>query len=88
MKRDFVPRLAPKVRLKHDRHANQWMLLYPERGQVLDARAAEIAERCDGKHSIAEIADELARAHGAPRDEIESDVAEFVDELAAKGLLA
>ena len=82
------PKLAAKVRLKHDRHEDQWMLLYPERGQVLNATAAAIAQRLDGTRTIAAIAEELAREHGAPVAEVEADVTALVDQLAAKGLLA
>lgn len=82
------PKLAAKCRLKHDRHAGQWMLLYPERGQLLNATAAAIAQRLDGTRSIRTIAEELAREHGVPVDEVEADVTTLVDALAAKGLLA
>jgi hypothetical protein len=36
------PRLAPRARLRFDRHAGQWLLLYPERGLALNASAAAI----------------------------------------------
>lgn len=85
---DFVPKLAAKVRLKHDRHEGQWLLLYPERGQVLNASAAAIARRCDGTRSVGAIAEELAREHAAPAAAIEADVVALVEQLAAKGLLA
>jgi pyrroloquinoline quinone biosynthesis protein D len=82
------PKLAAKVRLKHDRHEGGWMLLYPERGQLLNASAAAIARKLDGTRTVAAIAEELAREHGAPVAEIEADVVALVDQLAAKGLLA
>ena len=84
----FVPKLAKKARLKHDRHANKWMILYPERGLELNDTAAAIAQKLDGARTIAAIADELASEHeGAPRDAIEKDVLSFVKGLADKGLL-
>lgn len=84
----FVPRLAKKARLKHDRHANKFMILYPERGLELNDAAAEIAQKCDGTRSIAAIADELAKEHdGAVREVIEADVLAFVTMLRDKGLL-
>jgi len=86
----FVPRLAKKARLKHDRHANKLMILYPERGLELNDAAAEIAQKCDGTRSIAVIADELAKEHeggGALRAVIEADVLAFVTMLRDKGLL-
>lgn len=86
----FVPRLAKKARLKHDRHANKLMILYPERGLELNDAAAEIAKRCDGTRSIAAIADEIVGEHpgdGALRAVIEADVLAFVTMLRDKGLL-
>jgi pyrroloquinoline quinone biosynthesis protein D len=92
----FVPRLAKKARLKHDRHANKLMILYPERGLELNDAAAEIAKKCDGTRSIAAIAAELAREHerelerdgdGVLRAVIEADVIAFVTMLRDKGLL-
>jgi coenzyme PQQ biosynthesis protein PqqD len=84
----FVPRLASKARLKLDRHANRFMIIYPERGLELNDTAAAIAKKCDGTRSVGAITDELASEHGgAPRAEIEKDVVAFVTELRDKGLL-
>ena len=84
----FVPKLAKKARLKLDRHANKYMILYPERGLELNDAAAAIARKLDGARSIAAIADELVREHeGAPRGDVERDVIAFVSQLRDKGLL-
>jgi pyrroloquinoline quinone biosynthesis protein D len=84
----FVPKLAKKARLKHDRHANKLMIVYPERGLELNDAAAAIAQKLDGVRSVADIAGELAAEHeGAPREAIEKDVVAFVSELHDKGLL-
>ena len=84
----FVPKLAKKARLRLDRHANKYMIIYPERGLELNDEAAAIAKKLDGTRSIKVIADELAIEHdGAPRDAIEKDVLTFVTSLADKGLL-
>ena len=84
----FVPKLAKKARLKLDRHANKYMIIYPERGLELNDAAAAIAKMCDGTRSVAAITDELAKEHeGAPRDAIEKDVVAFVCSLRDKGLL-
>ncbi|HEY8077891.1 MAG TPA: pyrroloquinoline quinone biosynthesis peptide chaperone PqqD [Labilithrix sp.] len=84
---DFVPRLATKARLKHDRHEDKWMILWPERGLALNASAAAIAQRIDGVRTIASIAESLASEHGADRAVVERDVIAFVSSLAEKGLL-
>ena len=84
----FVPRLAKKARLKLDRHANKYMIIYPERGLELNDAAAAIAKKCDGSRSVGAIALELAAEHdGAPRETIEQDVIAFVSMLRDKGLL-
>jgi coenzyme PQQ biosynthesis protein PqqD len=84
----FVPKLAKKARLKHDRHTNKTMILYPERGLELNGSAAAIAQKIDGARSIALIVDELVKEHeGAPREDIEKDVLAFVRSLGDKGLL-
>ncbi len=83
-----VPKLAKKARLRFDRHQGQHMLLYPERGLLLSASAAAIAERCDGSRSVAEISKQLAAAaDGSSEAEIERDVIAFLEDLAARGLL-
>ena len=82
-----LPRLAKKARLRFDRHWGGYMIVYPERGLALNESAAEIAKRLDGTRTIAEIAREIARAAAGSPEEVERDVARFVDALADKGLL-
>ena len=82
-----TPRLAPKVRLRFDRHSGQHLLLYPERGMQLDARAAEILQLCDGSRSIAGVAAELAQRHHHPVAAIEVDVLAFLQQLQDRCLI-
>ena len=84
----FVPKLARKARLKHDRHSGKVMLLYPERGLELNDAAAAIAAKCDGTRSVATITEELVREHdGAAPSAIAADVLAFIESLRDKGLL-
>ena len=53
----FLPKLAKKARLRFDRHSGGHMLVYPERGLALNETAAEIAKRCDGTRTLAQISD-------------------------------
>ena len=39
------PCLAPKARLRFDRKSSRYMLLYPERGLVLNPTAADVLQR-------------------------------------------
>jgi pyrroloquinoline quinone biosynthesis protein D len=84
---DFVPRLVRRARLRFDRHDARTMILYPERGLVLNESAAAVAQLCDGTRSIDEIVATLAMERGIPPETIERDVLRFVAMLRAKGLL-
>jgi coenzyme PQQ biosynthesis protein PqqD len=85
---DARPRLARKVRLHFDRHAQRHMLLYPERGLVLNGSAATIAQLCTGEHSVEQIVQRLHQASaGATREEVERDVQAFLGALRARALL-
>ena len=75
--------LAKKARLKWDEREKKFMLLYPERGLLLNETAAEIVKMCDGSRTQEEI-----RAFFAPRGEAASaEVAEFLEELRTRNLL-
>ena len=80
----FVPKLARKARLRFDRHSGGHMIVYPERGLALNESAAEIAKRCDGSRTLAEIIAELEEVAG---QDVSADVLAFVDDLSKKGLL-
>jgi len=81
------PGLSPHARMKDDAARGGWVLLAPERVLVLDAIAAEVLVLCDGTAEIGAIADELARRHAAPREEVLGDVLEMLQGLRDKGLL-
>lgn len=82
------PRLASKVRLRFDRHAQRHMLIYPERGMVLNDSAARIAELCTGEHTLAAIVERLLEERaGATREQIARDVQVFLEQLAARALI-
>jgi coenzyme PQQ biosynthesis protein PqqD len=85
---DSRPRLAARTRLRFDRHAGQWLLLYPERGLALNAQAAAIAQLLTGEHSIEAIVTHLLAAFPATsRDAIQRDVFAFLDDLGARRLV-
>ncbi|UYB53428.1 pyrroloquinoline quinone biosynthesis peptide chaperone PqqD [Xanthomonas sp. AM6] len=84
---DSCPRLAPGVRLQHDRARAQWVLLAPERVIELDEIAHAIVSRCDGQRSLAAIAAELAAQFDADPAEVERDVLELAAQLHDKRLL-
>ena len=82
------PRLAPKVRLRFDRKAGQYMLLYPEKGLALNPTAAAIVKLCTGERTVGTIVDQLLADYRAgPRETVERDVFTFFETLADRGLL-
>jgi pyrroloquinoline quinone biosynthesis protein D len=82
------PRLAAKARLRWDRKDEQFMLLYPERGLVLNATAADVVQLCTGDLQVGEIVDRLA-ARYAPqsREDVEREVLAFLTRMAERGLI-
>lgn len=85
--RDTRPRIAAKARLRYDRKAERTMLLYPEKGMVLNPTAADIAKLCTGEHSVGAIVDQLASKYGKEATAIEREVMDFLLALAERGLL-
>ena len=82
------PRLAPKARLRFDRKTERYMLLYPERGLVLNATAAAVIERCTGERTVGSIVDELAQKYDEQTPaEVEREVMEFLRVMADRGLV-
>ncbi|RXT57109.1 pyrroloquinoline quinone biosynthesis protein PqqD [Bosea sp. Tri-44] len=78
----IVPALPRGVRLRFDETRQQWFLLGPERVFEPDEIALEILQRVDGARSVAAIAQELAAAFEADRNEIAGDVMAFLRGLA------
>lgn len=81
------PKLARRARLRWDERDEKWMIVYPERGLVLNASAAAIVKLCDGTRSVDEIAEALAAASGAPLERVAGDVRTLVARLAEKRIL-
>lgn len=81
------PRLAPKARYRWDRHSKKHILLYPERGLVLNGSAAEILGLCDGARTVEEIARTLAARTSGTHETIEADVLAFLDTMHKRALV-
>ncbi|PYO52589.1 MAG: pyrroloquinoline quinone biosynthesis peptide chaperone PqqD [Candidatus Rokuibacteriota bacterium] len=85
---DMRPRLAGKARLRFDRKGERYMLLYPEKGLVLNDTATAIVKLCTGEHTVQSIIDTLAAAYGAqPREAIEREVLSFLGAMADRALV-
>ena len=85
---DACPRLAPKARLRVDKKTGQKVLLYPEKGLLLNPTGARILELCTGERTMAAIVEVLASEHAAAaRDTIVSEVHTFLGRLFDAGLV-
>ena len=83
------PRLAAKARLRWDRKGERHMLLYPERGLVLNATAADVVQLCTGEHTVEAIVERLATKYTTqPREALEHEVVTFLGRLAERGLVS
>ena len=81
------PRLAPKARLRWDRREGRYMVIFPERGLVLNPSAAAVLELCDGARSNDAIVAELAVARGSDVETVRRDVTAFLGEMRRRGLV-
>jgi len=82
------PRLAAKARLRWDRKDERFMLLYPERGLVLNPTAADVVKLCTGELTVGAIVDQLAAKYAPqPREAVEREVLGFLTRMAERGLI-
>ncbi|HXJ82548.1 MAG TPA: pyrroloquinoline quinone biosynthesis peptide chaperone PqqD [Candidatus Methylomirabilis sp.] len=80
-------RLASKARLRFDKKSSRYMLLYPERGLVLNGTAADVLQRCTGERTVQSIVEELATRYGHEVPAVEKEVMDFLRTMADRGLV-
>lgn len=81
------PFLPTYLKLRHDAGRGRWILLAPERILTPDETAVAVLKLCDGKRSVEEIAETLAKDYAAPVEIIRKDVVELLQGLADKGYI-
>ena len=79
-----VPTLWRLARLDFDRVRQQHVLLYPEGTVLLNETGAAILELCDGRRSIAAIAEILGERYHC---DVVADVTEYLCRLADRELI-
>ena len=85
---DARPALASKARLRVDKKTGQKVLLYPEKGLLLNPTGARILELCDGERTVVAIVEVLLGEHAdAPREQIAGEVRAFLGRLVDAGLV-
>jgi pyrroloquinoline quinone biosynthesis protein D len=81
------PKIARRARLRFDEREKKYLLVYPERGLLLNDSAAEIVKLCDGTRTLDEIAIVLAEKKSAPIERVLADVRALVARLEEKRLV-
>ena len=85
---ESTPRLAAHMRLRFDKARDSWTVQAPERAFMLDPIAHDIVSRCDGSANIGGIIEALHLVYDrAPRELIEGDVVNLIQDFADKGVL-
>jgi coenzyme PQQ biosynthesis protein PqqD len=86
---DSRPIVAAKARLRWDARTSRHLLLYPERGLILNPTAADVIQLCTGEHTVGAIVDRLAAKYAPqPRETVEREVLAFLARLADRGLIS
>ena len=82
-----LPRLAAGCRWTGE--GEQRTLLFPEGALRLQGTGREILERCDGRHTVLQIVQELqATFNEADPEKIRSDIFIFIERLRQKGVVS
>jgi pyrroloquinoline quinone biosynthesis protein D len=81
------PYLPAYLKLRHDAKRSRWVLLAPERILTPDETAVAVLKLCDGKRSVEEISEALAKDYAAPAGVIHKDVLDLLQGLADKGYI-
>jgi pyrroloquinoline quinone biosynthesis protein D len=82
-----TPSLPRHIKLRHDASRDRWVLLAPEKVLSPNGVAVEILKLCDGRRTVEDIAQDLAKRFTAPPEQIRADVLAMVNDLAGKGVL-
>jgi pyrroloquinoline quinone biosynthesis protein D len=81
------PAFARHARLRRDAARERWTILAPERVFLPDPIAVAVLQLCDGRRTVDDIAEVLARSYDAPKAQILTDVIAMLQRLADKGVV-
>jgi len=84
---ELRPKLAAKTKLRLDPKSNKYILLYPEKGLLLNPTGAAILKHCDGEQTLAAIIAALAVEFQSDSEVLRPEVLTFVQGLLDRGLL-
>lgn len=81
------PKLASKAKLRLDPKTGKYILLYPEKGLLLNPTGAAILKLCNGERSLELIIATLAAEFQSDASVLGPEVLTFVQGLLDRGLL-
>lgn len=81
------PSLGRHMKLCRDSVRDRWVVLAPERILTPNEEATDVLLLCDGKRTVAEIAEALAQEYDADAGVITADVLALLRDLAASGVI-
>lgn len=81
------PKLASKTKLRLDRKTGKYILLYPEKGLLLNPTGAAILKLCTGERTLTEIITALVLEFQSDTDKVQAEVLFFVQGLLDRGLI-
>lgn len=81
------PRLAAKTKLRLDPKTGRHVLLYPEKGLLLNPTGTAILQQCNGEQTLSQIVAALALQFQTEPARLEPEVLTFVQGLLDRGLL-
>lgn len=84
---ELKPKLAPKTKLRLDPKSGKYILLYPEKGLLLNPTGAAILKRCSGEQTLSSIIAELAAEFQSDVEVLKPEVLSFVQGLLDRGLV-
>ena len=89
MASEVTPRLSGKARLRWDARERKYLLLYPERGLLLNEAAHAVVALCDGRHDLERMTYLLAVRFGLhDRAFVRREVSALLERLEKLGVLA
>lgn len=84
---ELKPKLAPKAKLRLDPKTGKHILLFPEKGLLLNQTGTAILQKCTGQQSLSAIIAALALEFQTDEDKLRPEVLGFVQGLLDRGLL-
>ena len=84
---ELKPKLAPKTKLRLDPKTGKYILLYPEKGLLLNPTGAAILKLCTGEQTLSAIIATLVVEFQSDTERVQAEVVTFVQGLLDRGLV-